>query len=87
MDNEVRLFGMGSSGNSRNPLLRALLPKPHLNSYSLDYLDCDIPPTRAIDLLAYGYNFRVEYVARRNIVDGLSLYFGSAVAAMYLLLA
>ena len=51
MDDEVGFLGMGSGGSSRNPILRALLPKHHLNSNSRNHLGLRYPPTRAVDLL------------------------------------
>jgi hypothetical protein len=52
--------------------LRALLRQPQIWGALLLQLALSIP-------FAHGYDFRVEYVAGRNIVEGLSPYFGGVV--------
>lgn len=81
MDHEGSFLGMGAGGNSRNRVLRTLLPKYHLNPNALPSFGIAIALQLVLSIfLAHGYDFRVEYVAGRNIVDGLSPYLGGAIS-------
>src|SRR3989304_3676611 len=81
MDHEGSFLGMGAGGNSRNRVLRTLLPKHHLNPNALPSFGIAIALQLVLSIfLAHGYDFRVEYVAGRNIVDGLPPYLGGAIS-------
>ena len=44
MDDEADLLGMVPGGSSRNPILRALLSRHHLNPDTLTFVEITIAP-------------------------------------------
>ena len=80
MDDEADFLGMVPGGSSRNPILRALLSRHHLNPDLRVSFEIAIALQLLLSVfLAHGYDFRVGYVAGKNIVDGVSPYLGGAV--------
>jgi hypothetical protein len=80
MDDDAGFLGMALGGHARNSVLRTLLPKRLLNPDARASFAVAIALQVILSIfLAHGYDFRVEYVAGRNIVDGSSPYSGGAV--------
>ncbi len=72
---------MVPSGRSQNRFLSGLQSRHHLSPDATTYFGIAIALQLLLSIFfAQGYDFRVGYVAGRNIVDGLSPYFGGTVS-------